>query len=234
MSTDLHTLSGAYAVDALSADEARLFDTHLEGCQACRDEVRELQDAAARMGASESVAPPPDLRARILAAADREAQLPPTVTSISAAPSRRWTSQLVAAAAAVVLVLTGGFVALQSQGDDSNVVAATVSQVFKASDARTQSVPTDHGTLTIAASPSMGRLAVETAGLQKLTGKRVYQLWAVHSGTMTSVGVIDDLTAGKAMAIPADGTTVALTVEPAGGSEQPTTAPFVNVDPKSV
>jgi len=35
MSTDLHTLSGAYAVDALSDDEARLFDTHLEGCPAC-------------------------------------------------------------------------------------------------------------------------------------------------------------------------------------------------------
>ncbi len=73
MSTDLHTLSGAYAVDALSDEEARRFDTHLEDCQACRDEVRELQEAAARMGASEAVAPPPALRARVLAAADQHA-----------------------------------------------------------------------------------------------------------------------------------------------------------------
>ena len=58
MSTDLHTLSGAYAVHALSEEEARLFDAHLEGCQACRDEVRELQDAAARMGASEAATGP--------------------------------------------------------------------------------------------------------------------------------------------------------------------------------
>ena len=43
MSTDLHTLSGAYALDALSAEEAEEFRTHLDGCQACREEVRELQ-----------------------------------------------------------------------------------------------------------------------------------------------------------------------------------------------
>ena len=63
MSTDLHTLSGAYAVDALSDEEARLFDTHLEGCQACRDEVRELQDAAAaRWGPARRSAPPAALQ----------------------------------------------------------------------------------------------------------------------------------------------------------------------------
>jgi anti-sigma-K factor RskA len=234
MSTELHTLSGAYAVDALSDDEARLFDTHLKDCQACRDEVRELQHAAALMGASESVAPPAALRARVLAAADREAQLPPKVTAIGAAPSRRRAPRLVAAAAAVVLVLTGGFAVLKAQRDDSTHVASTVSQVFKAPDARTRSVPTTHGTHTVAASPSMGRMAVDTDGLQKLSGKRVYQLWAVHAGTMTSVGIVDDLDAGKAMAIPGEGTTVSLTVEPEGGSEQPTTTPFVNVDPKNV
>jgi anti-sigma-K factor RskA len=77
MSTDLHTLSGAYAIDALSAEEAQAFDTHLEECQACRDEVRELQQAAALMGASEARAAPPALKARVLAAADQLPQLPP-------------------------------------------------------------------------------------------------------------------------------------------------------------
>ena len=71
-------------------------------------------------------------------------------------------------------------------------------------------------------------------GLRALSGKRVYQLWAVHGDTPTSAGVIKDLQAGAAMAIPSEGTTVAITVEPEGGSEQPTTAPFVSVDPRSV
>lgn len=233
MSTDLHTLSGAYAVDALSDDEARLFDTHLEGCQSCRDEVSELQDAAARMGASEAVTPPPALRARILAAVDREAQLPPFVTSIHAAPSRRWTAQLVAAAAAVVLVLTGGFVALQAQRDDSSVVAST-SVVFAASDAHTKTVDTDHGRVVVATSPSLGQVAVDTNGLDSLTGRKVYQMWTIHSGTFTSQGLVEDLKAGKVMSMPSDGTTVAITVEPAGGSERPTTRPIVALDPKTV
>jgi anti-sigma-K factor RskA len=232
MSTDLHTLSGAYAVDALSDDEARLFDTHLDGCQACRDEVRELQDAAARMGAAEAVAPPVALRARVLAAADQLPQLPPKVTSIDAARSRRWTAKLVAAAAAVVLMLTGGFVALQLQRDDSVPVAT--SAVFSASDARTKTVETDHGRLVVAASPSLGQVAVRTEGLHTLTGRQVYQMWTIHSGTATSQGIVENLKAGKVMAMPSAGTTVAITVEPAGGSQRPTTPPIVTLDPRSV
>jgi len=77
MTIDLHTLSGAYVLDALSPDEAEEFRLHLEQCQACRDEVRELQQAAATMGAREALTPPAELRARVLAAADRQPQLPP-------------------------------------------------------------------------------------------------------------------------------------------------------------
>ena len=36
------------------------------------------------------------------------------------------------------------------------------------------------------------------------------------------------------MAMPSAGTTVAITVEPSGGSEQPTTRPIVTVDPATV
>ncbi len=139
MSTDLHTLSGAYAVDALSVEEAQAFATHLEECQACRDEVRELQEAAATMGASEAVTPPPALRARVLAAADQLPQLPPKVTPISAAPSRRWTARVLSAAAAVVLVVAAGFAVSQSRQDQPSITASTAT-VFAAQDAHTKTV----------------------------------------------------------------------------------------------
>lgn len=233
MSTDLHTLSGAYAIDALSEEEARQFDRHLEECPACREEVRELQAAAAKMGAAEALAPPPALRARVLAAADQMPQLPPRVTTrLESVRKRRWSAKLVAAAAAVILAVSGGVAVFESQrGDDQSVVVA---QVFQAGDARTKTVPTDHGSVTVATSADLGRMAVRTDGLRALSGKRVYQLWAVHGGTPTSAGVIEDLKAGAAMALPSEGTTVAITVEPHGGSEQPTTAPFVTVDPTKV
>lgn len=235
MSTDLHTLSGAYAIDALSEEEARQFDRHLEECPSCREEVRELRAAAAKMGAAEALAPPPALKARVLAAADQMPQLPPRVTPLGSVRKRRWSAKLVAAAAAVILVVGGGVAVFESQrGDNQSVVASTIAQVFQAGDARTKTVQTDHGSVTVATSASLGRMAVRTDDLRALSGKRVYQLWAVHGGTPTSAGVIANPKAGAAMAMPSEGTTVAITVEPEGGSEQPTTAPFVTVDPRSV
>jgi anti-sigma-K factor RskA len=235
MSTDLHTLSGAYAVDALSPAEAEEFERHLEQCPACRDEVRELQEAAARMGASEAVRPPDALRARVLAAADTQAQLPPQVTPIEKARSRRWRPRLVGAAAAVILAVTGTFAALQSREPDRPPVAADpVSQVFDAPDAHTATVTTANGgRLKVATSDGRGQMAVETRGLPALNG-RTYQMWAIRNGRPTSVGTIDDLEAGKVMPIPTAGTTVAITIEPAGGSKQPTDDPIIEMDPEGV
>ena len=236
MSIDLHTLSGAYAVNALSAEEAESFTRHLEQCAACRDEVRELRAAAARMGASEAVAPPSALKARVLAAADREPQLPPKVTPIERARSRRWTSRLVGAAAAVILVVTGGYVVTRLASDEEQPPVATgpVAQVFDAPDAHTATVPTANGgKVKVATSAEAGRMAVETSGLPKLE-RRSYQMWAIHNGKPTSVGIIEDLDAGKVMPMPASGTTVAITVEPEGGSKQPTQQPILQVNPETV
>ena len=42
MSADLHTLTGAYAADALSGTERLAFERHLDDCPACAQEVREF------------------------------------------------------------------------------------------------------------------------------------------------------------------------------------------------
>ena len=77
-------------------------------------------------------------------------------------------------------------------------------------------------------------MAVDTSGLHTLDQGHVYQLWSIVDGTPTSVGVLDDPGTGASMAMPEPGTQVAITVEPAGGSERPTTDPIVEVDPASV
>jgi anti-sigma-K factor RskA len=243
MSTDLHTLSGAYAIDALSPAEAEEFEKHLDGCAACRDEVRELQDAAARMGASEAIAPPAGLKARVLAAADQQPQLRPKVTPIDARRSRRWAPRVAAAvggvvAAAVIAVAALGGVDWPGgdQGrNDPSVATSEVSQVFDAPDAHVDTVKTADGhRLAVATSPESGQMALETSTLAKLKGNRVYQMWAVHNGRVTSVGLIDDLKAGAVMPIPTYGTTVAITVEPEGGSKRPTNPPIVEMDPQAI
>jgi anti-sigma-K factor RskA len=238
MSTDLHTLSGAFAIDALSAEEAEQFRTHLEGCAVCREEVRELRAAAARMGEIEAVVPPVALKARVLAAADRTAQRPPKVVDPGRddkeGVGRRWLPRVAAAAAAAVVVVGAAVGIGQITGEDGTSLQAGVVQVFEADDAHTAEVDTSHGAVRVATSPARGEMAVDTSGLQPLDDEHVYQLWSIADGTPTSVGVLDDPGRGASMEMPASGTQVAITVEPAGGSEEPTTDPIVAVDPAEV
>lgn len=235
MSTELHTLAGAYALDALSPEEAAEFRTHLEGCVACRTEVTELRAAAARMGAAEPLAPPPALKARVLAAADRTPQLPPRVAPVEAAsvsqlPSRRWPRLL--AAAAAVLAIVGGAVGIGQLQNQGSEVAAAVAQVFEAGDARTSTLPTANGgKIVVATSEELGKMAVDTEKLPELDDTRVYQLWTVTGDTPSSAGLVPDIDEGAAMTLPPPGTQVAITVEPAGGSTLPTTTPIAVVEP---
>lgn len=234
MTIDLHTLSGAYALDALSAEEAEEFTRHLAQCEACRQEVRELRAAAARMGEVEAVAAPPALKARVLAAADKQPQLPPRVTPIEAARSRRLLPWLAAAAAAVVLVVGAVIGVAQLRGSDEQQPGESVSQVFQAADAHTRTFTTaDGGRLRVATSPDTGRMAIATKALRPLHHE-AYQAWTLHNGQATSAGVLDNHAAGAVMQLPAAGTTVAITVEPPGGSKQPTSKPIVVVDPSAV
>ena len=50
MSADLHTLTGAYAADALSDTEQLAFERHLTACPACAQEVRTWDPATATPG----------------------------------------------------------------------------------------------------------------------------------------------------------------------------------------
>jgi anti-sigma-K factor RskA len=238
MSTDLHTLSGAYALNALSAEEAEQFRKHLEACDACSQEVRELQQAAARMGANEAVLPPAYLKAKVLSAADRTPQLPPRSGggNVVSLPRQRW-GRFLMAAAAVVLVVAGAVGITQLGGDEAgqqNLLAEGVVRVFEADDAHTATMETAiGGRISVAASPGLNQMAVDTAELPPLDGEHVYQLWAVRDGGMEPVTVLEP-EKGAHMDMPAPDTAVAITVEPVGGSEQPTGEPIMEVNPSEI
>jgi anti-sigma factor RsiW len=89
MTPDIHTLTGAYAADALSDDERRSFEAHLDECDACAQEVAELQATAAMLGAASFEPPPPSLRDAVLAEIDQVRQEPPAVPSADERPAAR-------------------------------------------------------------------------------------------------------------------------------------------------
>jgi len=136
---DLHTLTGAYAVDALPDGERELFEAHLAVCAACEQEVQELQATAARLGAISASRPPAGLRARVLAEIDGVRQERPEAaahTVLDELAARRSLPRLVTGglgiAAALLLVAVGGLAALvlslQGQVADLEVVASAADQ----------------------------------------------------------------------------------------------------------
>src|SRR6185437_7147887 len=74
---EVHLLTGGYALDALTDDERADFERHLARCPSCAEEARGLGETAARLALATAVAPPPELRARVLTAALQTRQLPP-------------------------------------------------------------------------------------------------------------------------------------------------------------
>jgi anti-sigma factor RsiW len=75
----LHTLVGAYVMDAVPETDRLAFERHLGGCPACREEVRGLREATARLASAAAVEPRPELREQTLLAASRLRQMPPLV-----------------------------------------------------------------------------------------------------------------------------------------------------------
>lgn len=238
MNADVHALSGAYALDALPADEASAFAEHLDQCLACQQEVAELQVTAAQLGVAVTAPPPAALRDQVLRAVQQTRQIPPVPTTHAAERSRPGWPRLLAAAAAVLLVLGVGVLALRPLLDDAggpgdpgpqNQVVA----VMNAPDARTVSAPMrGGGSMTVVSSRNLDQAVVLGERMPRLDRALDYQLWLVgRSGTIRSAGVLFD-GSGRASTGPGlvrglrTGDQIAITREPAGGSKQPTTAPL--------
>jgi uncharacterized protein (TIGR03083 family) len=66
VNADRHTLLGAYALDALDDDEIAAVDALVAEDAGARRELARLRGAAAWIGATETLAPPRDLRAQLL------------------------------------------------------------------------------------------------------------------------------------------------------------------------
>jgi len=239
---DLHSLSGAYALDALEPGaEHDRFTRHLSRCPSCAGEVRgfrEVGTALAFAAADPSTGPPAGLRERVLAAAARTRQLPPEVstharTRRQGAPWVPWLSGVVATASIVVAVLFG--FAQAHTRDELNQVRAenqAISLLLSAPRAKLLThVVTHGGVATVVLAADRHELAVVTTGLPALPPGKVYQLWLIGKPKIVSAGLLPPAKDGQTPAVLATGVvkgdTLGLTVEPAGGSAQPTTAPIL-------
>ncbi|MFE6382439.1 anti-sigma factor [Streptomyces roseolus] len=238
--TDAHTLVAAYALGALDDAERKDFDAHLQTCETCRREAAEFQATTARLAAAVAQPPPPAAKAQVMAAIDGVRQLPPRVPAASAVPAlggilRRRAVPL-ALAAGVAAAALGGVAVWQTQnGNDLEQQARqtqqqldAVSAVLAAPDARTVHGRSANGALTTVVTSEQQNKAVFTAAHLPAPGTgRTYQLWLDHDGTMRPAGLIEHDGTVILTGDPADAGAVGLTLEPDGGSPQPTTDPLL-------
>lgn len=246
---DIHSLSGAYAVDAVDDVERAGFEAHLAECSQCETEVASLTAAAAQLSSITLSAPPPSLRESVLRDITSVRPIPPVVIATSAPTSldtkrsertertkrteriertrratpRQW---LVGVAAAAVLA-TGGIVWQPWSNDTSTVQLTAMEQVLQAKDAQSFEEKVGGGTATVVRSPSLKKAVIVTANMPDAPQGKVYELWLQQGTEMVRAGLMP---AGQANTVLLDGdaataAAVGITVEPAGGSDKPTTAP---------
>jgi anti-sigma-K factor RskA len=242
----VHTLSGAYVVDALDDAERAAFEEHLPGCRDCQDEVASLREAAALMADDAALSPPPSLRESVLSGISSIRPLPPetsaeTPEAETVAPvvpmrrTRRFRIAALAAAAAVLAVIGVGAVIQPWQDDTPPVATPSVAeQVRRASDVQTASMDfVDGSSAKVYRSKSLGKAVIVTDKMAAPPSGKVYELWLQdETGHMSPAGLMErpghneKVLEGDA----ATATGVGITVEPAGGSDQPTSEPIALFD----
>ena len=249
--TGLHALVGAYVLDAVGDGDRAEFERHLLTCEQCRDDVRGLREATARLAAAAAIKLRPELRQPTLQAAAVIRQLPPVVAgerTAATAPRRRWPGGrviahpwLAAVAAGLVLVLAVSAVLLGMQAGSMHQRLAAQQQrdraltaVLGAHDAvvLTAAVSTG-GTATVVMSHQARSLVFTARGLARLPGVRAYELWLAGPAGITPAGMLPPGYRGMSGPMVVSGLgrgeQLELTVEPASGSRQPTSAPIVQL-----
>ncbi|MET8946483.1 anti-sigma factor [Streptomyces sp. NPDC004542] len=257
---DLHSLAAPYALDALEPAERVRFEKHLRTCERCTTEVRALAEDAVRLAWSAAAPPPAAMRDRVLAAVratpqdpapaparERAPQLPPHVWGAQPPPARTRAPRprplfvpFATATAAAALVVAGLFAVqadrTRDQLDAARAQSRDIAHVLSASDARATSGKDPQGrTIGVIASASEGRAVVTLSGYGAPPSGQVRQLWLMRPGVQPrSLGLFEGDTPLVATGLGTSATSLAVTVEPDGGSAQPTTQPIAQLALKSV
>lgn len=228
--SDIHTLSGAYVLDAIDDLERARFDQHLAECPVCSAEVAELTETVAALTEATAETPPIGLRSAVLSQVESTPQLRPEPSGASSSRQllhwRRW---LTAAAAVVALGGAGavGYVIADHSGGGAgtraDAEAARIAAVFMAPDARTQTMATGAGRVTVVTAESLDEAVATLTDLPSPGANQAYQLWLIRDRTPRSVAI---LAAGRTDATKLIGgvrgaQALGVSREPAGGSAAP-------------
>ena len=227
--SDVHKLTGAYALDAVDDIERARFEQHLATCEDCRAEVAEMRETAALLAESTAVKPPASLRASVLTGISQVRPIPPEVGRPEGTSRRRFPLLV---AAALVIIAGFGAVVWQPWSTDEAQLSAT-EQVLRADDAKEVTVDLgEAGRATVVRSVSLNAAVIVAEDMAPAPEGKVYELWLWSGDKFMPAGLMPNdpdrttLLEGDAAVAGAAG----ITIEPEGGSEKPTTEPIALFD----
>jgi len=236
----VHDDLGAYLLGALEGDERARFEEHVSGCASCREELEALRPAVDLLpSAVTPLDPPPELRGRVMAVVEREAQ----VLAASGAgadiaevrpPRRRFaglfarprTAAAVAAGALAVAAAAGFAIGSLTEGSDVNPGRTVAAKVAP-------SAGSDASARVVVES---GRATLQVSGFRAPAPGREYQVWVTRGRSPKPVATTALFVTGQdgsaTVRVPGgarDVSNVMVTSEPRGGSRTgvPTAAPIV-------
>ncbi|MFD8380172.1 anti-sigma factor domain-containing protein [Streptomyces sp. NPDC059679] len=213
-----HALAGAYALNALDPKERRRYEKHLARCPGCAQEVRDLAQGAVRLARAVAAPAPPQMRQRVLAAAQATPQEAHSAADggYAAPPARAahagrsgpggrrargggylrrpvFGLRLAGAVAALSLiaaaVLGVELVRTRDRLDQERGATRAVEQVLSAPDARGVSGRDAQGRgINAVTSRRLGAAVVTVSGLSAPPGGRTYQLWMIDAPPEGSQG----------------------------------------------
>ncbi|MEA5366488.1 anti-sigma factor [Amycolatopsis sp., V23-08] len=226
---EVHTLTGAYVLDAVTDLERADFARHLAECPTCAGEVAEFRETAAKLGAAMTADPGNRLRSRVLTEIATTRQTPPTVRSETRTP-RSWrtrTAGIVAGVAAAAAVLVGGISIGSLQSEPAPAAQVAVSDAPDANVLRADG--TAGGSAVVTISRQRGEALIATQNLPPLDAGHAYQVWVIGSRGAQSAGLLHAGSGILTVPLPADANRIGITTEPATGSPQPTAPAVVRV-----
>jgi anti-sigma-K factor RskA len=225
----IHELSSAYALHALDSDEERAFEEHLAHCDECREHVAAFQETAAAMAYDGgSTSPPAALRGRILAEARSERKVE------QLRERRRWafpaTAGVAVAAACTAVALGIWSLALSSSLSDERAALDRAERTVSAlaqTDATRIPLSGAEGMLVV---NRAGEAWLVVSGLEAAPSDKTYEAWVIEDGDAAPAGLFHgggSPTIVKLSRQVPDGSAVAVTLERAGGADEPTAEPVL-------
>lgn len=244
-----------YALGSLPPGEAEKVRAHLAACRECREEYAQLRPAAGALAYAAEACPDaehgavvasPLLKARIMQQVRREAAEPPksNVAEMRAVRPIVWPAYAVAAACLLIALFTGiinislNDQARQTRGELAQIGAQNHRLLEDLARERTQAADlvspdsqrydVDHGQIV----RHGNRLYLAMQALPPPPKGKVYQAWTLRTGATRmspSVTFVPNTGGTAVVSVPVDASriaAVAVSIEPDGGSKQPTSTPM--------